>query len=739
MVLKLNRKTTEYMRRFFLIFLLPMAGQAALQCPMDKLTPYTWGNESKDNYVHVDSDDAEMAPNTITFTGDVVAKRGQEVFYSEKINYQRQEEVVHSKEMITYGRPDFALRAVGANYSFKQTAGQFDNAEYYIKKQKAIGSAKTLKVDRKAEVEKLTDATYTTCARLNSDWFLKAKKLTLDHKNDIGIAKHVTFRIADVPVMYLPYFSFPLSDKRKTGFLIPNIGSNSSRGLELTTPYYINIAPNQDATLYPRLMTKRGFMLGAEYRYLLPELEGTVGGSYLYKDLKTKTKRWSFKTQHTYQPTDKLTITALYQRVSDKNYLDHLTDTLDLTSDKFLPSYLKGSYRWTPNYTVSAEVKEYQVADKDYTNSNKPYSLLPRISGSGQWSLDKGFSLSTNTQLTNFHKNGFVSGFRFNQKLALSYLQQNSYSFIKPTAIYRFTSYSLRDQSAGVPKRINHGIPTFSIDSGLYFDRQTSWFGRDATQVLEPRLFYLYTPYRDQSTNPDFDTALIDSSYNAMFLDNRFNGGDRIGDANQLTTAVSTTFVDNSTGQELAKFSVGQIQYFQDRKVSLTNSIANASRSNVIAEGRASINNNIKLRGLIHRNLDTSSTEKSLIGLTYTPDADKAISLSHLYDKDNYKQVDFAGVWRFNDAWRGFWRWNYSVEYDKTLDAIAGVEYADCCWGVRVMARQKRSSATSTDKPNTSVYVEFVLNGLGNVGNSTSGTLKSVIPHYRPISYERNN
>lgn len=717
---------------------LPMVAPAAPRCEIDKLTPFTWGNEIKDNYVHVDADYAKMTPQKVTLKGDVIAKRGQEVLYADEVQYNRIEEFVASSKTATYGRPDFALRSQTTDYSFKEGAGQFQDAEYYLSKYKAVGTAKTLTVDRKADTEKLTEATYTTCPRLKSDWFIKAKKIELDHNTDMGKAWNTTFHIGKVPVMYLPYFTFPLTNKRKTGFLMPSVDTSEGRGFELTVPFYINIAPNHDATITPRIMSKRGVMIGTEYRYLMPEISGIIAGTYLSKDRKTKKTRWSFKTAHTYQPNDKLVITGLYQRVSDKYYIEDFVDTLDLTSDSFLPSYLKAGYRLTPNYRVSAEVKEYQVAKGKYTKNNKPYALLPQIKGQGTWSLGKGFSFSSDTELTTFEKETAVSGTRINQELALSYLFQNAYSFIKPKATYRYTTYSLERQNTGVPKNLSRAIPTFSLDSGLTFERQGTWFGKNATQILEPRLFYLYTPYKDQSQIPNFDSGLAGLSYSSLFLENRFNGKDRVGDAHQLTTAVSTTFTDNDTGQELAKLSVGQIQYFRDRRVSLNNRISEEPRSNVVAEGRAKIGKHFKIRGLLHRDIDNDNTEKSLVGLSYHPDTDKAISVSHLYDRDSYKQVDIAGVWRWHDNWRSFWRWNYSVKYDKAIDIIAGIEYADCCWGVRVMARRQRDDLTTEEDPEDSIYVEFVLNGLGSLGNDTSRMLKSVIPYYRPINYERN-
>ncbi len=723
------------MKHFFLFLLFPFASLAASQCSSDKLASYTLGTEIIDNLVHVDADKAKMTPEWGHLQGNVVAKRGQEVFYTDKLDYQRQKQQILSESELTYGRPGLAVRSQSTDYSLLNNEGVFKEVEYYIGNQNANGQADRLQVNRDKQIEDLTEATYTTCSRTNPAWFLKAGDLHLDHKLDIGIAKNVTFRVADIPVMYLPYFSFPLSDSRKTGFLTPKVGSSSSRGFELTTPFYINIAPNHDATLYPQLMSERGVMLGGEYRYLLTHLNGYAKGAYL-KDRKAKDTRWAFKTEHTYTPTNNLTISTLYQKVSDKSYVKDLVDNVDLSDDKFLPSYLKASYRLSPNYNINAEAKTYQVVDKDYTEKNKPYEVLPRVRGKGRWTLGNNFFLSSDTEFVNFDKKNQVAGVRFDEKLQLSYNFKNSYSFIKPSASYRFSSYHLRDQGKNKPSKIQRSVPTFTVDTGLYFDRQGSWLGKNVTQSLEPRLFYLYTPYEKQSDIPNFDSAVVSSSYSAMFLDNRFNGKDRIGDANQLTTAISTNFTDNDTGKELASFSVGQIQYFQDRKVAFNGKVADSSRSNVIAEARASVTDDVKVRGLLHYDTDDRETEKSIIGVTYNPEADKSVNFSHLYDKDDYEQLDVSGVWKLNDTWRVFGRWHYSVEYEKTLDALAGVEYAKCCWAARLVGRQKRKSATSKEEPENSIYFEFVLNGLGKLGNSAGSVLQNVIPNYQPLSYE---
>lgn len=723
--------------RLLIIFcvLLPVVSLGG-QCYVDELAAFTWADASADELLHISADNSRVDAATASFSGNVSANRGQEVFRSKSLHYQRQNRRIKASEGMLYGTPEFALRADKANYSLLSNDGNFSNADYYLTQQQAVGSAKELTVNRNDATEDLSDATYTTCARNNPKWFIKVKDLHLDHDDGVGVAKHAKFYVGDMPLLYVPYFSFPLDERRKSGFLTPSFDTSTLRGFETITPFYLNIAPNQDATVTPRIMSKRGFMLGGEYRYLLPMLSGSVAATYLYHDRQVDDSRWSFRTTHKWQPSRQFSLKARYERVSDKNYINDFSNTLDLSSESFVESSAEAIYRFSDNSYLGVQIKDFQIADADYTASDKPYSVLPRVYAQKNWYWDN-WQLAAAAEAVNFDKDDTVSGMRFDQRLSLGYNFENSYSFINPEAVYRFTSYQLRDQSDGVPDSITRAIPTFSIDSGLTFERQTTWFGKDATQTLEPRLYYLYTPYREQSDIPDFDTALIDSSYSAMFLNNRFNGKDRIGDANQLTTAVSTAYLDNSTGKTLAKLAVGQIQYFEDRRVSLSDSIERASRSDVIADASMAVSENLNARGLIHRNIDTNYTEKSLLSVTYSPDADKSISFSHLYDDTYYKQIDFAGVWRINDAWRGFWRWNYSIAYDKSIDILAGIEYVDCCWGMRLIARQRRNELTGDAKAENSLYLEFVLRGLGNIGNDTAAMLGDIIPGYHGISYEK--
>lgn len=709
----------------------------ALQCPVDELAQYTWNDAMEGAQIAVEADDSSVSKQTAVFRGNVVAKRGQEVFYTDHITYQRDSGDIQTSAPMTYGTPDFAIRAEQADYSLNTESGSFRSVEYFLKKNNVIGEAEQIDIDRKANTEDLQGATYSTCPRLSRSWSIKAKRVHLDHDNGVGTARGTTFRLADVPVFYFPYFSFPLDDRRKTGFLLPSINLSEGRGLDITTPFYLNIAPNHDATLSPRVMSKRGFMLGGEYRYLLPQWQGIVSGTYLPSDRKYKDKRWSFKTSHHYRPNDQFFLSASYQRISDKNYIEDFEDTLDLSNVNFLESHLDATYLYSPNFRLTATLKDYQVANSAYTETDKPYSVLPRLSATGHWRYDNGVVLSTDSELSNFDKDNTVSGWRLDQALTAKYAFERSYGFIKPSATYRFTGYQLRNQSSGIAKRHTRALPTFSLDNGLYFDRQMTWFGNEASQSLEPRLFYLYTPYHNQSDLPDFDTSAVDSSYESMFLTNRFVGKDRIGDANQLTTAVSSKITDNHSGKELASIAIGQIQYFEDRRVSLLDSVADASRSNVITEGRVSLRDDLRLRGLAHYDLDKRHAEKTLLGITYTPESDKAISVSHLYDENYYKQLDFAGVWRIDDHWRAFWRWNYSIEHDKTIDVFAGVEFADCCWGMRFIARQQRHSLTKESNAETKFYLEFALKGLGNIGSDTTTMLRDVVPNYRSINYEK--
>ncbi len=720
----------------FLPVIIGTKAWAAAQCQVNSLEKFTKEVPQTDNLTHVIADQSVVTKEMAKLTGNVVTRRADEVLYTEKINYDRINEVIHSPSKLIYGRPSLAFKAEESKYSLQTTQGDFKTIEYLVGGRQANGKAQSLHIDRKRKIEDLKEVTYTTCDPDNPDWYLKAKDLRLDHNNDIGIARHATFRIADIPVLYLPYFSFPISDARKTGFLFPYGTFSSEKGLDVSLPYYINIAPNQDATLVPRILNRRGLLLGTEYRYLFSDIQGRFAGTYLSRDRKTGKTRWSFNSQHSYQPNDRFNISASYQRVSDTDYLNDFNGTMGLGSDNYLKSYITANYLLTPNYRIQGKIQQYQVANSKYTKSSRPYTILPSISGKGQWSLGNNFTFSTDTDITNFKKEKTVSGIRLNQELALTYLFRNSFAFVEPQLKHRFTYYSLKNQGPNRENHITRSIPTFSINSGLYFDRQTSWFGHSASQSLEPRLYYLYTPYKKQNKIPNFDSSLISTSYSSLFLDNRFNGKDRIGDANQLATALTSTYTDNETGRELGHFAVGQIQYFQNRRVSLNGSIANASRSDIFASARFRASDRLSFTGAATRNTKTDHTIKSSLGATYRKSADKVLRLSHAYDDNNYKQVDFSGVWRLNDSWRSFWRWNYSLQYNKTSDVILGLEFADCCWGIRVVGRHQREDLTGKEKPENSIFIEFVLNGLGNIGNSTSDLLNDAIPSYRPISYE---
>lgn len=728
---------------FSLLLILPL-GVKAQMCSVDTLAPFTWGNPNASESPVIQSDYSDVSDLEFNLRGNVNIVRGQEVFQSDNVNYLRQQEIVHTPNQMIYGNLNVAIKGENTTYDFSKEQGSFNNVEYYLSKGDAIGSAATLWIDRTENIEELTNATFTTCERANPSWQLKAKELTLDHNTNTAEAWHATFYIKDTPVFYLPYLSLPITDERKSGLLTPEFSISETRGFDITVPYYFNIAPNQDLTVFPRYMTKRGFMLGAEYRYLLPTLHGSVTGTYLPSDIEDDTKRWSFRSEHIWTPTSNIHFDARYQRVSDKDYISDFENTLDLSSTSFLESHLNGNFRLNNNYNVFAQIQEHQVADSLYTTDDKPYSRLPRVIGNGQWFFDNGVDIETRTEVTNFDKKDSVSGVRFDNDITLSYMVGNSFAYLNPKASYRFTSYDLRDLEyddyGREDDQVNRSIPILSVDSGLYFDRYFNWFGRDTIQTLEPRLFYLYVPKKDQSDIPVFDTSEVDVSYDWLFMRNRFNGRDRIGDANQLTTAITTRFIDEETGEENARFSLGQIQYFRDREVTLYDSLGESDNSSdFLAEAQVKLSSKLSTRALLHWNPNDNQTEKSVFGINYQLTRDKLLSLSYIYDKGSeytddtghYEQIDFTAVWRINDNWRSFWRWNYSLDYNENIDIMGGVEYRDCCWAVRLLGRQNRDDLT--EELDSSILLEFELDGLGNVGSRTSDLLEEIIPGYEPL------
>ena len=726
-------------RYIWCVFLWFPVEAGALQCAADPLAVFTeLGGDPNDKEVHVRADNSEGDYLRADFSGSVEMHQGDKHLFAPELTYRHEEGKADLNRGGVISSPQAAIEGIKGHYDSEAQTASFEEAEYYMrgKQQAAVGSAKNARFDRKNNRDDFESVTWTTCPRLHPAWHIKAHTLMLDHNRERGVARDMTLRIGKIPVFYLPYFSFPISSARQSGFLIPSMGSSEERGFEVSIPYYWNIAPNQDATFTFRPMTKRGLMADAEYRFLGEKQEGTLYGALLANDRKRPHHpRWSWRGTHQYHFNDQWHTDLLHQQVSDVDYVKDLTTDFRLYDEWYLERHFT-LYGNTDYGNLMLRAQDYQRIDPVVSEADKPYSRAPQLTynhsiKNGNWRYD------VSAEAVHFRKDELGGANRYSGDVSAAYRAEAAYGYIEPqiSANYAHYDYSTRKDKL----RGNHHdrfLPTFSLDSKLTFERGFDWQGEDWTQTLEPRLYYLYTPYKDQSEIPDFDTDERSLSWNWLFARNRFVGEDRIGDANQLTTSVSSSFYRNHDGQEKLRLSLGQIQYFKDRRVQLGDKATEKQgRSVLVSEGLYQIDQHWRLYGLTYWDTQKHRNERDVISLDYHLDRDRFINLAHHYNRRDYNQTTLAATWRINPQWRLFYRSDYSHRHHRLFNHVSGVEYNDCCWAWRLAGKHWRDRP-GDDQKHSAIYLEFVLKGLGNMGSRSGRMLQKEIHGFTPLSEE---
>lgn len=674
--------------------------------------------------------------------------------------------------LLLIGETATADRAVGT--------AELRDASYVLHKEGARGTAAIIVYRDEAGIITIDNGVYSRCEPGSNAWALEGDSIELNQNTGMGTARHVTLRVKDVPVMYMPWVRFPITDQRASGFLAPIIGNTRDGGLDIATPYYLNLAPNYDATLTPRIQSERGLMLGVETRYLGNNWQQTLDMNYLPddrlydpatanrpgSDSPPTDERWALNYDFYAILGRGWTANASWRAISDFEYFQDIgSNGLMSTTQSFLSRHAALNYN-SRHWAFSAATQDVQLIDPNVSPLGEPYRTLPRLSLDGNYNLPSGLEVGIDSEYTIFDRD--VNPRRFSQaeidqgvlvtgsRLAitpeLSLPLSNSFAFFTPTVKYKYAAWYLDDQAVGSSDNPSRGIFSGNIDSGLIFERDTMIAGQSFRQTLEPRLFYLYNEYEDQDDIPLFDTTELTFSFNQLFRDDRFTGPDRVGDANQLTLAVSSRFYD-SEGQEKARFSVGQIRHFEDRRVTLAGIPGireNRSGSALTGEFSYQIADRWRTGSYVEWDTHENSLDVGNIQLQYQSDSDHIVNFGYRYrdiqqqtfingfDR-RIKQSDISVVWPLAANWNLVARWNYDYSNDRTLEGIAGLEYSDCCWNVRVIARQWIDNTElffGREDNNTGVFVQFELKGLGSLlGGNVSSILNNGISGYQ----DRNN
>jgi len=647
--------------------------------------------------------------------GQVELRRADQLLLTETLRYNPQTETITIPGDMVYTDSVIHISGSDAQYSFLDENGHFSNVDYGLTGSSARGSAEQILVSSKTH-SVLQQLQFTTCPGEEPEWVLTADELELDFETGVGEAKNAKLEFFNFPILYLPWMTFPISDQRKSGFLYPSISTANDNGFEFSIPYYWNIAPNQDATIAPHYFTERGAMLEGEYRFITPRTGGILNFEYMPDDDKTKETRFHYWLAHTAQFSQRWSSNLVVDRVSDDQYFQDFSNSLSAASRQYLRSKvgINGSGRY---WTFSIYADDFQVVDEAVVGFNEPYRRLPRLT----FDLDRpvgshGLRLQLDTELVYFDRDNGVTGTRLDLFPRIEWNLETSWGYMRPSAGYRYTAYELNRRGELGDTSPDRGLGIFSFDTGLFMERH----GKNGNvQMLEPRLFYLYVPYRDQGDLPDFDTAPFTFGFSQLFHYNRFTGADRQSDANQLTLAVTTRSINQRLGRELWSLSFGQILFFEDQRVFATpDEIVNSSQSPFIAEFVFHPTRRLSSRIGAQWNWQTNDFDVALLGITHRSANGTRLGAEYRYRRGSLDQFDLRYFQPINESWRILGRVNYSLKDSDLLAAEAGFEYDSCCWGLRVVA--KRFLRNRDGDHRDAIYLELFLKGLTNIGRSTS-------------------
>lgn len=685
----------------------------------------------------------EASADSVETNGNIVTLKGAtEIIYqnrkltAENARYNRDEGNVEIDGNLTYESDGVQLKSNDATIDISANTFSMGDSKYEVDlgDKRATGQASSMSRTDEG-LFRLKNATYSTCPPGDKSWFIEASSIELDTEEGIGTAKDIRLNFKGVPLLAVPRFSFPISQKRKTGFLAPVLASNESTGFEIHVPYYWNIRPNLDATFTPRYMTRKGVQMQAELRYLNTQGSWILDSEYLYdSDLPVADRDRRFvHLGHQGTFLENWTTALEASSVSDKDYFEDLGDSLSIASITHLERRADLLYK-DDSYTFLSRLQSFQTVDEAIVADERPYRRLPQFLFNADWPrFNWGGESRLDSELVYFDRDESVTGVRFDIEPRLSFPINRDAWFFHPTITARHTTYSLSDVVNNDPTSINRTLATASIDTGLFFDRPTADDG--SLQTLEPRLFFLRVPFRDQNNIPVFDSSELDFNISQLFRENRFSGADRVADANQVSAALTTRFIDGPTGREYLRGSIGQIFYFDDRRVNLIGDEAVNTRdtSDFVAEIAAELDSNWLVRSSIQFNPDDRNTVRSSALLSFQPDADHILNFGHRNvdtgSSAETEQLDFSFVWPVQDQWRVAGRWNYSLDSNSSLETMIGLEYESCCWAFRFAAR--RFVSDDGFDHDTSYYFQLVLKGLAPLGDNVGELLGAGVLGYQ--------
>lgn len=664
----------------------------------------------------------------VDFFGRVEFRYGERSITAEGATYDRETGRARIQGTVTYQDPDVTVYGQDAEVDTEDEEVYFVNAGFDLPQRPARGSAEAISITNE-NILTLSGLRFTTCPMDNTDWELMADEMALDIDEGFGTVRGVKLEFKGVPILYAPWLTFPIDDRRKSGFLTPQFSQRDRVGLDISAPYYFNLAPNYDLTLEPRYMALRGLQLNTEFRYLTPRSEGQLEFDYLHSDREVDLRRHRLALQHRTSFADRWRMLTNLEDISDPAFFEDLGINQNLASQTHLNRFVDFNYR-APYWSMLLRLQGYQTIDTSIVDEDRPYERVPQLVIDGRWAGDL-FTFESTNELVLFDRNIGVTGWRLDAIEEFGLSLQRPGMYLRPAVAIRHTDYWLSNVGSGLEDRHTRTLPVGSIDAGLIFEREAGRNG-NRIQTIEPRMLYVRVPFEDQSELPVFDTIEPNFNLVQLFRKYQYVGADRIADSDQLSLGLTTRVIDADTGEQKFSATVGQTRYFSAQTVSLPGATpATAAASDYIAEVAANISDAWRLRLDYQWNSQTNETARTEMSVQYAPEPGRLAGFSYRLREGLLEQGDVSLVWPMGPRWRVIGRYSFSFLDEEPLDRFLGWEYEACCWRLRVIGR--RYISRRNGESDSSISIQLQLKGFSDEGDPPEMLLDRGTLGYRRI------
>ena len=730
--------------------------------------------QEEDMSVYLIGDDMQADEDgTLRLQGNAQVRRIDSVVKGDRIDYNEKTGQVRVRGNGLIMRDGSIVRSPEFDYNLDAETGRMTMPEFWLGATGGSGTATEADILSSNHM-RLSKVAYSGCPCPDPAWYIKSPKVDLYSKENEGVARNGVLYFKGVPLLYSPYLTFPLRKERKSGFLMPTYGMSTRSGMDISVPYYLNLAPNYDATLTPRVMLKRGAMLGGEFRYLGDTFSGELTGNYLPHDRELGFKRWLFMGQYRQALPASFYLNADIRRVSDDDYFrDFSSFGLNDSTIQDLASTINLGWGGSKYFRANLSATRYQTLQDATTTYRQPqFDKLPELYlGASRYNWG-GLDVVSDNYATRFRMPFYSGnlrefdayrdrriapdGTRFSSYTTVAYPIVRPGWYITPKAGLHMSQYSTDWYPGELPQYANRSrtqsrvLPILSLDSGMTFERDTSLFGNPSIQTLEPRVYYLYVPYRDQSTLPLFDTGLASFNFAQAFSENIYSGGwDRISNANQVTLGLTSRWLDADTGFERLVLQAAQRLYFDDQKVTLGEKPRTSTRSDYLVGASAALTNTLSVNFDAQFNPEESRRNRMSSGLRWRPKRLATLGVNYRYERnpdqvldpsyvpapDDFRgkeSISVTGQWPLTNKVYAVGRYDYSFQESRGTQSILGLEYkGDCCWTARVVLQRYAVSAKETNK---AMFFQLELSGLGGIGNDPMRLLRDRVIGYEPVS-----